>query len=163
MSYKDDLDLVNYGLQEVKDQYKIYLEGFDDIKKKNQILLLICSLIITLPLSSTYIINGIMEYRLFLGFFISGVICLIATIVLLITSMKDTPIEIPYSEDIIKSIGKYKPINVKKAIMKTYSRDLNVIIKRIEAKRKYVRYSEKLIIVGIILVVGTIISVLLIG
>ena len=32
MSDKDILDLVNYGLQEVKDQYRIYIEGFGGVR-----------------------------------------------------------------------------------------------------------------------------------
>ncbi len=161
MSNKDDLDLVNYALQEVKYQYRIYLEGFDDIKKKNQILLLICSLIITLPLSSDYIVSEIMKSTFFVGIFISGVLCLIISIVLLLISMIDTQIEIPYFYDILNSIGKYRSINVKKAVVKRYAYNLDIIVKKIEDKRKPIRFAEKLILYGIILVIGALLLVMI--
>ncbi len=115
MKKKDEEELVNFSLNEIKDQYKIFLEGFDDIKKKNQLLLIVCSLIITLPLSNDSIINKFMSSTYSSGFFIAGIICLIISILLLIISMKDTPINIPNFQDILNSIGKYKAINVKKS------------------------------------------------
>ena len=124
---KQDEKLLDYCLNEIKDQYKIFLEGFDDIKKKNQILLVICSLIITLPLSNENMVNKIMLSIYSSGIFIAGVICLIISVLLLILSMRDTPVNIPYFNDIFNSVGKYKSPNVKRAIIKTYSEDLEAV------------------------------------
>lgn len=155
----NELSLVKYALQEIKDQYKIHLEEFDDIKNKNQILLLICSLIITLPISSELVIKKILSLNIFIEFFISGVICLVIAILLLIVSMMNTPLRIPLFEDIMEAIGKYKEVNIMKSIARTYAEDLSINIIKIEEKRKIIRIAEKFIISGIILVTGTLIII----
>lgn len=162
MPKNDELELVKFGLQEVKDQYKVYLDGFNDIKQKNQVLLLICSLIITLPLSSTMVFNKIISSSNFIiALFISGIILLITAIILLILSMKETQVRIPLFEDFLSSIGKYKPLNIMKSFMKAYSNDLNLNITRREKKRYLLRWAEKFIIAGVILVIGTLIIVIM--
>lgn len=162
MPNNEELELIKFGLQEVKDQYKVYLDGFNDIKQKNQVLLLICSLIITLPLSSTVVLNKIISSsNLIIALFISGIIILVTAIILLILSMRDTQVRIPLFDDFLNSIGKYKPLNIMKSFMKAYSSDLNLNIKRREKKRYILRWAEKFIIAGVILVIGTLIIVIM--
>ncbi|MBI3033253.1 hypothetical protein HYY69_07290 [Candidatus Woesearchaeota archaeon] len=105
---------IDFCLDEIKEQYGIFLEGFDDIKKKSEILLVVCSLII------------------------------------------------PYFEDIFLSINKYKSIDVKTAVIKSYKRDLERNLSQIEKKRESVRNAETFIKIGIILVVGNLLFVIMI-
>ena len=154
-------DIVQYALEEVKDQYAIYIEGFDDIKKKAKILLLVCSLSITLPLSNSYITSKIMISDIFLVMFLSGILCLSISIIMLLISLFDVQVEMPYMDDIVNSIGKYQATKIKMAVLKTYTSNLNTMIKAIERKRIPIRFAEKFIIAGMILIIITIISVLM--
>ena len=75
MTNSDKLELVKFGLQEIKDQYNTYLNGFDDIREKCQFFLLICSLVITFPLSSSLLLNKVISSgNFFLGLYLSGLI-----------------------------------------------------------------------------------------
>ncbi len=159
-----DLEIAKYALQEIKDQYKTYLESYDNIKKKNQILLLICSLIITLPLSETIIVkNIILAPKIIIALFISGTICLVSAIILLIVSMKEPTIKTPLFEDIIGSIGKYKASLIFKNAGTVYSKNLNKNISKRDQKRRIIQIAEKFIIFGIILTTGTITYILITG
>ncbi len=135
-----------------------YLNGFNDIREKCQFFLLICSLVITFPLSSSLLLNKIISSGyLFLGLYLSGLILLVITIILLIFILREMEVRVPYFDDFISSINVYTPVNVMIAFMKAYSSDLNANIKQREKKRYLLKLIEKFIIAGIILVVGSIV------
>ncbi len=160
MPRDEEFELIKYILQEIKDQYKIYLEGFSDIKKKNQILLLICSLIIALPLSNSLIIEKIyLSHNIIIASFLSGVISLVLAIFFLIFSMKEIPVRIPLFDDIIGSLGKYEGKILMISVAKAYSDDLYKNTIKIEARRNLVRIAEKFIIAGVILLIGALIFI----
>lgn len=162
MPPNEELELIKFGLQEVKDQYKIYLDGFNDITQKNQVLLLVCSLMITLPISSSLVLQKILSStNWIIALFIAGIVLLIITIILLILSVREMPVRIPSFDDFLASIGKYKPHNIMKAVMRAYSNDLNLNIKSREERRYLLKLAEKFIIGGIILVVGALITAMI--
>lgn len=161
MSKDDESEIIKYALQEVKDQYQIYLDGFDDRKKKVQIFLVVCSLMITLPLSNNFIIERIISSMWLIAFFVSGIITLIITILILIYSIMEIHIRIPAYTDILDSIGKYKADYILKGVARAYANDLNKNITRGERKRELIKLAEKLIIPGILLISITLLYTLL--
>ncbi len=149
MPTDEELELIRFGLQEVKDQ--------------NQVLILICSLMITLPISSSLVLQKILSTTNWvIGLFISGIIILIITIILLILSVREMPVRIPSFDDFLDSLGKYKPLNIMKSFMKAYSNNLNLNIKKRDERRYLLKLAEKFIIMGIILMIGTLITAMVV-
>lgn len=153
MSKDEELEIIKYALQEVKDQYQIYLDGFDDRKEKVQIFLIICSLIITIPLSSEFITEKIFSLQNWIiGIFMAGIFLLVITIVILIRSIAGIQIKIPAYADILDSIGKYKTKAIMKSVAKAYAKDLNINMTKAEKKIRLIRIAENFIISGILLI-----------
>ena len=153
MSEDEELEIIKYALQEVKDQYQIYLDGFDDRKEKVQIFLIVCSLMITIPLSSEFIMKKILSLQnWFIALFVTGIILLVITILILIRSITGIPIKIPVYDDILNSIGKYKTKAIMKGVARAYAQDLNINMARAEKKVRLIKMAENFIILGILLI-----------
>lgn len=161
MKEKEDIESTRFALQEVKDHYNLVLESFNDIRGKNQILLFICSLLLTLPLSNNFIIEKLnSSHYIFIFLFITGLFCLTIALILLIGSIIGKEVNIPEVKSIRDSIGKYKHIQIMKAVLDKYIKDLDFNQRQIENKQKYIRHAEKFILAGITLIVVTIILIL---
>jgi len=164
MPKDEELEIIKYALQEIKDQYQIYLDGFDDRKKKVQIFLVVCSLIITFPLSSEFLMERIISSQeLFIALFIAGIIVLVSTIITSIYSIMDIGVRIPAYDDIINSIGKYKTTEIMKNVAEAYAKDLNLNIIEVDKKRRMIKIAEKFIIIGVLLISIPLIKILLFG
>ena len=150
----DTIKKLEFSLNEIKYQYNLIMTSFDDIKNKNQILLFICSLLLTLPLSNEFIMTKLIASKCFLLIlFISGIICLTFALLLLIFSMFDSKLSIPEVEHISSAIEKFDLEKTMKAVQKRYIEDLNSNQKKVESKRKLIRPAERFIIAGVILIV----------
>lgn len=153
MSKDEELEIVKYALQEIKDQYQICLDGFDDRKEKVRIFLIVCSLIITIPLSSEFIMIKIFSLQNWMiGVFMSGIFLLVITIIVLIRSITGIQIKIPAYTHILESIGKYKTQTIMKSVAKAYARDLNINMIKAEKKIRLIKIAENFIISGVLLV-----------
>lgn len=156
-----DEHLWHIALNEVKDQFRIYLEAYDDIKKRVQILLIVCSLFITLPLASDYAISLVLKNVPTLILFVTGMILLIASIVLLIMAVHESPVRMPLFDDVISSIGKYRPVTILKALTFSYNANLYRNIRTMERRRILIKYAESFIKFGVLLVTVGLIGALL--
>lgn len=153
MSTDEELEIVKYALQEIKDQYQIYLDGFDDRKEKVQIFLIVCSLIITIPLSSQFIMEKIFSlHNWFIGLFMAGIILLVITIIILIRSITGIQIKIPVYADILDSIEKYKAKAIMKSVARVYAKNLNINMTKAEKKIALIKMAESFIILGILFI-----------
>lgn len=148
---KDDLLLLRSALKEAKYQFDIYLEGFNDLKQKNQILLVVCSLFITVPLSSEKLLNLILVSDSFVfALFIAGQVILVLCIISMIWSMRATPVYILNLGGLINFIGTYNERQALKAIVKNYRDNL---VKNIELRiqqQNLISHTEKFIKAGIL-------------
>lgn len=148
----NDEQLWQVALNEVKDQFKIYLETYDDIKKRVQILLIVCSLFITLPLASDYAISIVLKRIPTLILFLTGMLLLIFSITILIMAVHESPVRMPLFDDVIRSVGRYRPSAILQALTFSYNANLNRNIRTMERRRILIKYSESFIKLGVLLV-----------
>lgn len=159
---KYEFELRKIALKVAKDRFRENLVQFDDTKKKNQILLLISSLFITLPLSSELVLSKIFGSSCLTILFVQGITLLVISVILLIVSMFESRVHWPEYLDVLENIGKqpYTPNGIISALVKGYDEKTRENDENYKYKRILTRVAEILIIVGVILVVSATILVL---
>lgn len=84
--------------------------------------------------------------------FLTGMVLLIVSIVLLIMAVHESPVRMPLFNDVITSIGKYRPATILKALTISYNVNLNRNIQTTESGRILIKYAESFIKIGLLLI-----------
>lgn len=164
MKENEELFILKETLEEARHQFKIDLGYFDDIKKKCEIFLLMCSLFITLLLSSDFIMKLILNSGDFtLASFLIGLIFLIISIVYIIVVLYSVNLKVVLIDDIIDSLNKYNSKKILKSIINKYKEDMKQNFSIINKKRNLIRYLESFITVGIVFISISLIVAILIS
>jgi hypothetical protein len=154
--------------KEVREQNKIYLEGFNDIKKKIRIFLIICSIFLTF-LGALFLeiffgnlnlpINNIFAIFIFLLFLAS--FSFLLAIIFSIKAIMSSRIKMPGTLKPIHQLKKYTPSGITKGLIKIYNKNIDYNTHKIDKKSGFASNVERLIIFGIFLIVSAIVLLLL--
>lgn len=115
-------ELLQETLHELRHQYTLYLQGFDDVKKKAELFLVICSLFISIPFFSSAWLSAIATNRFIKYAYLSSLLLFVLSIILVIQTMRIVAIRLPKTTVLLKE--EYAETERLEAFVKQNMKDL---------------------------------------
>ncbi len=144
---------LNLSLDEARNHYKIHLQQFDDIVRKNNSVLLANSIIISLVVGNNYLLNNVLESNFaFLLIFIIGLSILFTSLFFSLISLNKSMLRVPKIKNIYKVARKYSNLNLINALTKEYVRDIHYNSSKFIKKSNILNISISLLKTGLVII-----------